>query len=400
MSHTVAVLGAGYAGLMAAQRLARQTRREEVRIVLVNATDRFVERVRLHQTATDQPLPARRITESVRGTGIRVRIAEVTGVDADQRRVRLTEDGVPATQDYDTLVYGLGSATGTATVPGTRAHAHTLAEWDQARSFAAHTLSRLTTEGGNVTVVGGGLTGLETATELAESRPELSVRLVTRGPLGQEFSPRGRAYLHRTMHRLGIELVDRAPVSEVLPGGMRLGDGRQLGADAVLWTAGFAVSDLARKAGLEVDDAGRITVDTTQRSVSHPEVYAVGDAAHAPGPGGRPLRMACATGGPMAWKAADAIAARLSGDEPAPLRFAFFNWCVSLGRRDGLIQFVRSDDTPRTRVLTGRAAAAYKEAVVRGAAAAPTHGWLSGPYLPRPRRRISTAQTAAPAERG
>ena len=56
MSHTVVVLGAGYAGLPAAKRLARQVRRDEVNVVLVSEWDRFVERPRLHQLATGQQL--------------------------------------------------------------------------------------------------------------------------------------------------------------------------------------------------------------------------------------------------------------------------------------------------------------------------------------------------------
>jgi monoamine oxidase len=47
-------------------------------------------------------------------------------------------------------------------------------------------------------------------------------------------------------------------------------------------------------------------------------------------------------------------------------RFKYFNQCISLGRKDGLIQFVHQDDSPRPAILTGRAAAIYKEAVVRG----------------------------------
>ena len=49
------------------------------------------------------------------------------------------------------------------------------------------------------------------------------------------------------------------------------------------------------------------------RSVSHPDVYAVGDAAFAHSAVGTPLRMSCASGVPMAWQAADSIVARLTG---------------------------------------------------------------------------------------
>jgi len=51
--------------------------------------------------------------------------------------------------------------------------------------------------------------------------------------------------------------------------------------------------------------------------------------------------MACATGLPSAAHAIRSLTARLSGREPSPLRFRYFNQCISLGRRDALIQFVR-----------------------------------------------------------
>jgi NADH:quinone reductase (non-electrogenic) len=127
------------------------------------------------------------------------------------------------------------------------------------------------------------------------------------------------------------------------------------------------------------------------RSVSHPDVYAIGDAAFAMGPGGKPLRMSCASGQPMAWQAADAIAARLTGGKlpNAPLRYV--NQCISLGRKEGLIQYVTADDRAVPAVLTGRLAAVYKELVCKGAA------WsVANPTLRLPtRRRRVTRELAA-----
>jgi hypothetical protein len=87
--------------------------------------------------------------------------------------------------------------------------------------------------------------------------------------------------------------------------------------------------------------------------------------------------MACATGPPSAAHAIRSLTARLSGREPSPLRFRYFNQCISLGRRDALIQFVRPDDSPVEAILTGRAAARYKEAIVRGAYLAQRHPALT-----------------------
>jgi NADH dehydrogenase FAD-containing subunit len=236
-------------------------------------------------------------------------------------------------------------------------------------------------------VVGGGLTGIEAAAELAETLPRLKVRLVTGGVLGAALSVRGRQYLWRTFERLGVDVRECARVAEVRADGLLLAAGGDLapgelprgdppagaragsdhvGADTVVWTAGFRVSELARLAGFAVDGAGRMIVDQTLRSVSHPEVSGVGDAAAIRRADGLELRMACATGLPSAQQAVRAMAAELAGREPRPLRFRYVNQCISLGRRDGLVQFVHADDTPREAVLTGRLAALYKEAIVRG----------------------------------
>lgn len=358
----VVVLGAGYAGLVAAQLVARHPGTE---VRLVNERDWFVERVRLHQLAAGQPLRRRGLRELLGGSPVRFVLGRAVALYPEAHGVELAGG---RHLGYDVLLYAPGSRTDASGVPGAAEHAYPLATWEDAEELRA----RLT-GGGAVAVVGGGLTGIEAAAELAEARPDLTVRLVTAGALGGELSARGRAHLRRSFDRLGVEVRDGARVAEVRADGVRLADGGHVAADTVVWTAGFRVPELARAAGLAVDPAGRVRVDGALRSVSHPDVYAVGDAAAMWAEGGGELRMACATGLPAARHAARSIGDRLAGRTPGTLRFRYLNQCVSLGRRDALIQFVRADDSPVERVLTGRLAARYKEAIVRGAALAQRH---------------------------
>ncbi|NEW50096.1 hypothetical protein GV792_08520 [Nocardia cyriacigeorgica] len=86
-------------------------------------------------------------------------------------------------------------------------------------------------------------------------------------------------------------------------------------------------------------------------------------------PGDRELRMACATALPTGAYAADVISARLRGRGPGELKFRYHFQCLSMGRHDGVIQFLHADDTPGRMVLTGRTAARFKEGIVRFAAA-------------------------------
>jgi NADH dehydrogenase FAD-containing subunit len=403
MQHRIIVLGAGYTGAVAAGRLARRLHREDVAITLVNAEPDFVERVRMHQLAAGQDLSPRPLSEMFAGTGVELRLAKVTGVDVDRRTVAVVDangSGEPETEvlEYDTLVYALGSGWNDQGVPGAAEHAHQIAGRPGALRLRER-LARLDA-GESVVVVGGGLTGLEAATEIAEARPDLDVALAARGELGDWLSPKGRRHLRKVFGKLGITVHEHAAVTGVEADRVTTADGGTIPAAITLWTTGFAVHPIAEATTLDVTDTGRIVVDGTMRSVSHPDVYAIGDAALAMGPGDKPLRMSCASGTPMAWQAADAIAARLTGGKlpNAPLRY--FNQCISLGRREGLIQYVTADDRAVRAALTGRLAAVYKELVCKGAAWGVTNPTLGLPTRRRhvvrqPARAGSPVRTAA-----
>ncbi|MDX2919542.1 MULTISPECIES: FAD-dependent oxidoreductase [Streptomyces] len=391
--HRVIVIGAGYTGASAAGRLARRLRGEDVSITLVNAEPDFVERVRMHQLAVGQTLRPRPFDEMFAGTGVTLRLGRVTGIDVDRRTVTVTgADDAEGPQDleYDTLVYALGSAWNTQGVPGTTEHAHEIAGRDGALRLRDR-LAALA-PGTPVTVVGGGLTGVEAATELAETRPDLDVCLVARGGLGDWLSPKGARHLRKVFARLRITAHEHTTVTAVQADRVTTTEG-DIPAAVTIWTTGFAVHPIARATTLRTGDTGQIVVDATMRSVSHPDVYAIGDAALVAGPGDKPLRMSCASGVPTAWQAADAIAARLTDSKLPTISARYFNQCISLGRKEGLIQYVTADDRAVSAALTGRPAALYKELVCKAAAwgvANPTMG------LPTRRRRV-TAERAARA---
>ncbi|MER6354933.1 FAD-dependent oxidoreductase [Streptomyces sp. NPDC001634] len=390
MQHRIIVLGAGYTGAVAAGRLAKRLRREDVAITLVNAEPDFVERVRMHQLAVGQYLKPRPFSEMFAGTGVDLKLAKVTGVDVDRRTVAVIDANGAEELGYDTLVYALGSGWNDQGVPGTAEHAHEIASRPGALRLRER-LARLDA-GQPVVVVGGGLTGLEAATEIAEARPDLDVALAARGGLGDWLSEKGRGHVRKVFDKLGITVHEHAAVTGVEADRVTTADGASVPAAVTVWTTGFAVHPIARATTLEVTDTGQIVVDGTMRSVSHPDVYAIGDAAMAMGPGDKPLRMSCASGGFTAWQAAEAIAARLTGGKLPNVPIRYFNQCISLGRKEGLIQYVTADDRAVRAALTGRLAAVYKELVCKGAAwgvANPTFG------MPTRRRRVVREQARA-----
>jgi NADH dehydrogenase len=379
MKHRIVVLGAGYAGAHTAGRLARRLNRADTEITLVNADPDFVERIRLHQVATGQDVRPRALSDVFAGTGVTVRTTRVTAVDVDRKTVSLA-DGELA---YDTLVYALGSTVADHGVPGVFEHAHHVAS----KQAALRLRSRLRDvgAGGRVLVVGGGLTAIEAATEIAESRPDLDVAIAAAGGVGDWLSEKARHHLASTFARLGITVHAATAVAGVDETGVVTGTGR-IPADVTVWTAGFTTHPIAAASALTVADTGQIVVDDTMRSVSHPDVYAVGDAGIAEGAGGRPLRMSCASGIPMAWRAADSLAARLTDRPISAKPIGYSLQCISLGRRDGIVQFVTPDDQVKPTVVTGRMGARVKEFICAGAGWSIAHPTV---LLPTRRRRVS-----------
>ncbi|WP_219536484.1 NAD(P)/FAD-dependent oxidoreductase [Nonomuraea guangzhouensis] len=393
MRHRIVVLGAGYAGAYVAGNLARRLSRKDVKITVVNAVPDFVQRMRLHQLAAGQQIEAPTLADVFAGTGIKLRLARVTAIDPEHRIVTMAPaDGAAGgggELGYDTLVYALGSRGDDGSVPGAAEHAFDVA----ARPSALRLRERLDSldrrgGSGNVVVVGDGLTGIEAATEIAEARPGLSVTLVARHELGARLSAGARRYLRQACDRLGVTVVEHTSVEAVEATRVLCADGTALASDAAVWTAGFAVSPIAAAGGLEVTGKGPIVVDRTMRSVSHPDVYAIGDSVHAIGDNGRPLPMSCASAGYTGRQTIEAIVGRLTGRKIAHTKLVHTYNHISLGRRNAILQTVDDQGQAKPTYQGGRQPSRVQAAIHRTALWAtlhPTYG------LPKRRHRLAAA---------
>lgn len=350
----VVVIGGGYAGVLAANHLRV---RRDVDVTLVNPRPSFVERIRLHQLVTGSD-DAVVDYAAVLGAGVRLVVDAATGIDAEARTVTLAADGV---LPYDYLIYAVGSTGAALSVDGADRFAYPIAEFEQAQRLRA-TLDDLHPSA-PVCVVGGGPTGIETAAELAEEGR--CVTLVCGSVLGPYLSTPGRRSVAKRLKKLGVTVLDGpgATVTAVCSDTVALADGRELPSAVTIWTAGFAVPDLATRSGLRTDAIGRLLTDETLTSIDDPHIVAAGDAA---APSGQPLRMSCQAAIPLGAQAANTVLSRIAGTEPAVVNQAFTGQCISLGRKAGTIQAARTDDTAIPLFIGGRAAAMIKEAVCKG----------------------------------
>lgn len=298
----VLIVGAGYAGVSAAKRLARS----DARITVLNPRTEFVERIRLHQLMAGNRAATLPLA-SLLPTGTELVVGAAESIDADRRAVRVTGG---RELDYDYLVYAVGSRCRMDVVPGAAEHAVTVSEWDGAldarERFAA------LPAGASVTVIGGGLTGVEVATELAGTG-RARVRLVTDRELAPSVGDGGRDHLRRYLARAGIELIEDTKVAEVLGTGVALTDGATLPTDLTVLTTAFEAPELARASRLPVAGNGALRVDESLVCAAAPGVVGAGDATLV---GSRGLRMSCQAAIPLGTHAAETVLALAA--QPAP----------------------------------------------------------------------------------
>ncbi|MFI7496976.1 NAD(P)/FAD-dependent oxidoreductase [Streptomyces sp. NPDC049687] len=350
----VVVVGGGYAGVMAANRL---TRRDDVTVTLINPRPAFVHRVRLHQLvggSDDAVVEFRKVL----GGGVGLVVDTVARIDAAGRSVTLGSGG---TVGYDYLVYAVGSGSADPGVPGAAEFAYPIAALEEAQRLRPVLDAAPATAA--VTVVGAGPTGIETAAELAEAGR--AVTLVCGGVLGPYLHPRGRRSVANRLAGLGVTVLEGpdARVTAVTRDAVQLGDGRVLPSAVTIWTAGFGVPDLAARSGLSTDALGRLLTDETLTSVDDVRIVAAGDSA---APSGLPLRMSCQAAIPLGARAADTVLARIAGEQPSPLNQVFAGQCISLGRRAGIFQFAHRYDVAVGFHIDGRPGARLKEIVCEG----------------------------------
>ncbi|WP_306358505.1 MULTISPECIES: NAD(P)/FAD-dependent oxidoreductase [unclassified Nocardia] len=345
----VVVVGGGYAGIMAANRL---TQRDDVTVTVINPRSVFVPRLRLHQLVggTHDAVVEYR---DVLAEGVRLVVDNVTGIDAAGRGVTLAEGGRIG---YDYLVYAVGSGSAGPRVPGAAEFAYPIATLEAARRLRSALFD--TPMSAAVTVVGGGPTGIETAAELAEQGR--SVTLICGGDLGPYLHPRARRTARTYLTKLGVGLLEGpdTAVAAVTSDAVELRDGRTLASRVTIWTAGFGVPELAARSGLRTDAAGRLLTDETLTSVDDERIVAAGDAS---APSDLPFRMSAYAAGCLGAHAADTVLHRIAGERPTPIDLSFPAMCISFGRRAGIFQLGRKDDTALPLYFTGFAGRTLKE---------------------------------------
>jgi NADH dehydrogenase len=358
----VLVLGGGFAGIGAAQKL----KKSEADVVVVDKHDYHTFQPLLYQVATgllEQPAVGHPIRDLFhKQDNVRIHQDRVTAIDLEARRATFDELE-PVSYDY--LVLGIGAEVNFFGVEGAADHAfplYTLADAVRLKNHVLRTWEKADREPSliddgalNIVVVGGGPTGVETAGALAElyngvfrkDYPDVAtdrakITLVEAGPqIFPMFKEEIRTYTEEALTKRGVEVQTGEVVESITPKRVTLKSGTVLPAHTLVWGAGLQGNALVQSLGLELERGNRIGVDEELRIPSHPEVYAVGDvAAITDQKTSQVLPQLGSVALQSGEHAGKTLAERIAGKETKPFKYKDKGTMAAIGRGSAVVQML------------------------------------------------------------
>ncbi|MDY0070929.1 MAG: NAD(P)/FAD-dependent oxidoreductase [Porticoccaceae bacterium] len=360
----ILIVGGGAGGLPLATRLGKRlgkTGRAE--ITLVDSNNIHVWKPRFHEVATgsiDSDLDALDYRGHARANHYDFEPGTLAGVDRERREILLAPllDGegreiLPERRlAYDQLVLAIGSQGNDFNIPGVRQHCLFLDTREQADRFhdrflnvclAANHADRPV----SIAIVGAGATGVELAAELHHavamlhryghrqlSRKRLNVHLIEAGPrILPALNERVSVAAHGRLEEMGVSVHTATQVTEARANAFVTGDGREIGADLLVWAAGIKAPALLATLGLETNRINQLVVTPSLQTTTDGRIWVIGDcASYTPEPGGRPIPPRAQSAQQMASQTAINIARVLKGEAPQPFVYQDRGSLVSLSK--------------------------------------------------------------------
>jgi NADH dehydrogenase len=367
----IVVVGGGAAGLELVTRLGdRLGRRRRAEITLVDCARTHLWKPLLHEVAAGSLEPGEyevNYLAQAHWHGFCYRFGQMIGLDRAASEVHLAatvdEEGrqitPPGAIAYDTLVVAVGSLTNDFGTPGVADYALPLENLEHATRFNRRLINaclRAQTQAGpvrpgqlHVAIVGAGATGTELAAQLhrtirevvaygldrIDAKHDARIVLIEAADrilpgLPERISKASR----RLLDGMGIEVRAGARVTEITSNGLRLADGSFIASELIIWAAGVKAPEVLRDLdGLEANSINQLVVEPTLQTTRDPNIFAIGDCAACPQPGGLgPVPPRAQAAHEEAAHMMRQIKRRQRREDLQPFRYRDFGSLVSLGR--------------------------------------------------------------------
>ncbi|MGZ9223152.1 MAG: NAD(P)/FAD-dependent oxidoreductase [Anaerolineales bacterium] len=349
----VVIVGAGFGGLEAAQRLAHAP----VQITLIDRHNYHLFQPLLYQIAIAGLVPSQIAyplrTIFRRQKNLTFQMGEVTSIDFDARYVR-TNGSIIA---YDYLVLAAGGETNFFGLNTVEEHGFQLKSIEDAIGTRNHLLRMFERASREVdpdkrkalltfAVVGGGPTGVETAGALAElithvmtkDYPEMDLKesrvllIEATGTVMTAYPDELRKATADLLRSKNVEILLNTRLTDYNGQRITLADGGKIDSYTLIWTAGVRAAELVDRLGIQQAAAGRVRVEPTLQLPQHPEVFVIGDAAYVEDKQGQPLPMLATVAQQQAKAAARNIQNILKGKNPEPFQYKDPGLLATIGR--------------------------------------------------------------------
>ena len=368
--HEIVIVGGGAGGLELATRLGDKLgRKQRARITLIDSSPSHIWKPLLYEVAAGSlDSYAERLEYLAQGHwhGFTFRLGRMDGLDRARREVSvaptLDDEGVEVIPRrnfrYDALIIAVGSVGNDFGVPGVKSHCIMLDTPEQAREFhrrhinaclRANTQTEPVAPGQlTIGIVGAGATGVELAAELHDTTRELSaygmeniepdkslkILIVEASErILPGLPPRLSNAAAERLAELGVEMHSRERIVEVRENGMLTADGKFIPASMMVWSAGIKAPDFLRDiAGLESNRVNQLVVRPTLQTTRDDSIFAFGDCAACPMPGGGLVPPRAQAAHQQASMLVQSVCRRLKGKPLPEYVYRDYGSLVALGR--------------------------------------------------------------------
>ncbi|WP_329760414.1 NAD(P)/FAD-dependent oxidoreductase [Acinetobacter pittii] len=296
MSKRIIIAGSGFAGLwaaLAAQRAIHLASQEQnIEVLMVSPSPNVGIRPRLYEAVLENMNPD--ISELLSVVGVKFLAGWVNKIDVDQQTIEVsTTDGNNQTLSYDRFILATGSTTFMPPIPGLTEYGFSVSTLEDAEKLDQH-LKNLAHKPANaarntVVVAGGGLTGLETVTEMPERLRsilgEIDVRVVlvdSSTEIGAAMGDQAATVIREALNELGVEGKAGLRVTALDATGVTLSNGEKIEAETVIWTAGMRANPLASQIAGEKDNLCRLIGDAYLHAPEAKNIFVTGDTVKVP----------------------------------------------------------------------------------------------------------------------
>lgn len=365
MKQQILIIGAGFGGMwsaLSAIRLLDQHKRLDIDVTLLAPQAELRVRPRFYETdlaSTVAPLGP--LFDAV---GVQFVQGSATRIDAQNRQVFYrSASGEQSKLAYDRLILASGSQVARPPLAGIDRFTFDVDSLESAQKLEAHLQGlrqRPSSQARNtVVVVGGGFTGIETATEMPArlrailgDEADIRVIVVDMGQqVGSAMGEQIATVIAEASDTLGVTWKLGSPVSRVDEQGVQLDNGERIEANTVIWAVGVKASPLTQQIDGERDAFGRLHVDRNLKVLGQDAIFATGDTAYAAVDDlGNHALMTCQHAIALGRSSGNNAVADLLGVEPIPYSQPKYVTCLDLGAWGAVF----TEGWERKVVLTGK----------------------------------------------